>query len=157
MQILYFIAICLVLTQLALYNSAVNKVDQPVAMMDAQDELAKYRTFAYAADMYVKARPYTGGGATETITWTQIKVETTTPPGAQQVNLPATWMIRRNASRWVLCAPLSEVTVAMMTQLLPSAQRSPIPGAALAGALSNTLVVGETNVTEAAAYANLCL
>lgn len=157
MQLLfYFVAIGAVVSQIAMHHSVVTRVDHPASLQQAQTELAKYRMFSYAANQYVAAHAYATAGI-ETITWAQIRVADTTPPGAQAVDVPSTWMVRRDASRWALCAALDESTVAMMQQLLPKEKQIVMRGSALSVSLSNQLVLGETSTSEATAYGTLCL
>lgn len=156
MQLLYFVAIGTLVSQAALHYSAAQKIDRPASLYQSQSELAKYRMFSYAANQYVSNHAYATTGI-ETITWSQIRTASTTPPGAQAVDVPPTWMVRRDASRWALCAALDESTIAMMQQLLPKEKQVSIRGSVLSASFNNQLVLGETSTSEAAAYATLCL
>ena len=155
MQLFLLIAISVVVVQLAMYRSNVEAVDKPVTMVEARVELDKYRGFAFAASGFVTGNAYAGPGI-ETITWEQIKTQSTTPPGARGVEMPASWTVRRDASRWAICAPLQQTTVNMMSQMFPSEKNI----STLFYNNDNTqqlLVVGENNTSEASAYATLCL
>jgi hypothetical protein len=154
MQIIYFIAMGLVFMQSIFMTSSIDEIDHSPAVSDAKIELSKYHLFAYSANLYIAAHPFTGT-TTQTFTWNDIKTDSTIPAGAT-VAFPSNWMIRRNASKWAICAPLGARTVAMLANLQPADKKTITVGSTLSASYQNSIIIGEPNATEAASYASLC-
>lgn len=176
-------ALSAVILSLSIQSSAVDNSNKPRDLIAAKNQLSLYRAFAYAADQYVKANPH-GGGGLKSITWEDLALATTTPPGMRALSIPDTWTVRQADSRWAICAELDEPTVAMMQQLLPESARGALTKPMLmqgmgetstseligsiqerlptgvsmpnAGALTNTVVTGEADPSEGVIYAAMC-
>lgn len=176
-------ALSAVILSLSMQSSSVDNSNKPRDLVSARSQLNLYRAFAYAADQYVKANPHDGGGL-KTITWEDLAITESTPPGMRALDIPDTWMIRQADSRWAICAELGESTVAMMQQLLPGSMRGALTKPVLvkgmggtgasevigsvqerlpagvsmpdAEALNNTVVTGEADPSEGVIYAAMC-
>jgi len=84
-------------------------------------QLAQYRAFAYATNLYLKANPtYVG-----TLTWAGLKVASTTPPSMRNAQMHHTFKaVIASSTDYVICGELPERAATAITQFMPDSVKT---------------------------------
>jgi hypothetical protein len=106
--------------------------ENPLAARQAQQEVDNLRGFTFAVDRYIEANDEFEGK----LDWAggpgrpALNAADTTPVALRAVGMPQTWRAVAQGGEYVLCAPLSEAAIALLStdfpaeitgQLLPAA------------------------------------
>jgi hypothetical protein len=114
MQILFYVALGLVLFAAATTTALQRQFDTPKAVVAASAQVDQYRLFMFIASQYM--RNYSAGAGT--ITWDTMKTIAGAPSGAKSVGMPATWKVVAAADNsWVACTELDERAIGAIQQL----------------------------------------
>lgn len=120
-------------------------------------EVTMYRQFVYAADQYMKSSSAPSSPAT--VTWAQMRVAPSTPPGIASLAMPPSWKVVKGASAWVVCGEVDTKTATAMNQLLTSGDAVSRVVQAGTGGGSNPngyVVYTKEDLTAAKALSSLC-
>lgn len=148
MQVLFYIALALVLAIAATTTAIQRQSDAPRAVVSASEQVDRYRLFMYVASTYMKG--YSGGPGI--VTWEMMKSIPTLPSGAKATGMPPSWkVIVSSDNTWVACTDLDERAIGAFQQLaVQTGQR--LQQTQLAG--HSFIVVGTADDTGKAAQCN---
>ncbi len=148
MQILFYLAVGLVLFAAATTVAVQKQFDTPKAVVSASAQVDQYRLFMYVAGQYMQG--YSGGAAT--IPWATLKTVDTVPPGAKGTGMPATWKVVAAADNsWVACTELDARSIGAIQQLAVQGGQS-LNQTTLGG--NSFIVVGSATDTGKASQCN---
>jgi len=123
-------------------------------MNHAKQELAAYQTFLMAAEAVMPHAPFVGS-AVQIRTWLDIRNHVRAPSFVRQVEMPADWRVRGNDTGWVVCAPMSEHAVRLLSGYVP-ASVGPNRLASVSASGNLFVIMGEADATRHATYAAWC-
>jgi hypothetical protein len=127
----FFIGMALLQTAMFDQQRTLTGTSAEKSEYDTMREIERYRWFARAASLKLRAEDLPEGGNTASYDWDDIKNHPALPGFVSSSHMPDSWRVKANSHGWVICSDISETAVGYMLAHLPrearQSKRQPAP------------------------------